>query len=643
MTATPTTPQKKKSQGPIRFEAIIPILILCVAVWAYTTLFIDSHVRSALEFLASRVHGAQVDVGSVKISFREPSLTINGLQVTDKENPAQNSVAIGKMRFALLWDALLRAKLVISESSITALAVNSPRKSPGEVYPVPPSKSEDKPSVTAQLKSELKAEAEARTKNNVLGDIASVLGGSDAADQLNEIRDQLQAEAKIKELQTTLNTKKSDWAKRMEELPKPEAAKAILEKIRATKIDTSNPAAAKSQLESIKADIAKVDEMVKAYQGGQKTLEKDISDFNNSLKEIDEATKKDLEALQNRLKIPSIDKDSITKSLLSKLLGDKLAKVTRFIDQAKAYLPDRSEKKTADKPEFVPHPRGSGRTYRFPVTTGYPLVWLKKAELSSKASPEGFTGDFAGQLMHITTDPNLIKLPASLDLSGNAPTQQIRDIKLKFVLDYRDDKGNADLDLAVGSHPLPEQVFTSGEDVQFAMLPSQASLRATAKFAGNELRARIEETIKDPQFKTGAKSPIVAEALESAAKRIKQLDMKIDLVGSFTHQKIGLDSNLGSELATGFQTHLKGKLDQARTKLKSFVDGRVGGEKLRLTGEYSKAQSSIGDLLKVKDGDFKNLQTELQKALKEKSGLDSDKTKKDLEKKAKDLFKKIKI
>jgi hypothetical protein len=119
--------------------------------------------------------------------------------------------------------------------------------------------------------------------------------------------------------------------------------------------------------------------------------------------------------------------------------------------------------------------------------------------------------------------------------------------------------------------------------------------------------------------------------------------MKIDLVGSFTHQKIGLDSNLGSELATGFQTHLKGKLDQARIKLKSFVDGRVGGEKSRLTGEYSKTQSSIGDLLKVKDGDFKNLQTELQKALKEKSGLDSDKTKKDLEKKAKDLFKKIKI
>jgi len=616
---------------------------MCAAVLAYSTLFLDSHLKSAIELLASRVHGAQVDVAMVNLSFTDPSLTIHGLEVTDKDTPTQNTVAIGKMRFALLWDALLRAKLVISESSIKELAINSPRKSAGEVYPVRPSKSDDKPSVTAQLQSELKAEAEARTKNNVLGDIANILGGNDAASQLNEIREQLQAETKMKELQTALNTKKSEWAKRVEELPKPEAAKALLDKIRATKIDTSNPAAAKSQLESIKADIAKVDEMVKAYQSEQKNLEKDIGEFNASLKEIDEAAKKDLETLQNRLKIPSIDKDSITRSLLSKLLGDKLTKATRFIDQAKAYLPDRSEKEKSGGPEFVPHPRGSGRTYKFPITTGYPLVWLKKAELSSKASPEGFTGDFSGKVMNITTDPNLIKLPASLDISGDAPKQDIRDIKLKLVLDYRDDKGNADLNLAIGSHPLPEQVFTSGGDVEFAMLPSQANLKATAQFTGSELRARIEETVKDPQFKTGAKSVLVAEALQSAAKRIKQLDMKIDLVGSFTHQKIGLDSNLGSELASGFQTHLKGKVDQARTKLKSFVDGRVAGEKSRLTGEYSKAQSSINDVLKIKDSNFKDLQAELQKALKDKGSLDSEKSKKEIEKKAKDLFKKIKI
>jgi uncharacterized protein (TIGR03545 family) len=633
----------KKRKSPIRFEAIIPILIILTAGWAYTTLFLDFHLKHALEFVASRIHGAQVDVAAVTTSFKDPSLTITGIEVTDLSNPAQNTAAIEKIHLALLWDGLLRAKLVIPESSINGLAINSPRKSPGKVYPVRASKAETKSSVTQQLQEELKAEAESKTKNNILGDISSIIGGADATAQLDLIKDQLQTETKIKELQASLKTKEAEWAKTITDLPKPEAAKEVLEKIRATKIDASNLATAKKQLETIKADIATVDEMIKAYKDGQKTLEQDISNFNASLREIDEASKKDLAALQNRFKIPTIDKDSITKSLLSKLLGDKLSKLTRFIDQAKAYLPDQTKNESNVKPDFVPHPRGSGRTYKFPVTTGYPLVWLKRAELSSQSTPDGFSGDFSGLIMNVTTDPQLIKSPLTLELKGSAPKQNLHDMRLKLLLEQQSEQNIADLELFVGAHPLPEQNFTSGEDVEFTLLPSTARLRAAAKFTGSELQAKIDQNIDDPKFKTSAKSDIVAEALKTATARIKKLNMTITLAGNWSHQKIGLDSNLGSELAAGFQVHLKQKLDQAREKLKSFVDARIGSEKSALLGEYSKIRGSLEGILKAKDGDFKSLQAELQKALKDKTNVDSEKSRKDIENKAKDLFKKIKI
>lgn len=633
--------ERKRSKGPIRIEAIVPITILIGVIWAYATLFLDGHVRRAAEYAASWAHGAQVDIRTLHLSFTEPSLTIQGVEVTDKDTPTHNTVSLDKIKFALLWDALLRAKLVISEASVTGLTLNSLRKSPGVVFPPPPPKPDSAPSITSQLRAELEAEAEARTKNNILGDIANILGGADASKQLSEIREQLQAETKIKDLQASLTSKKSEWTKRIDELPKPEAAKAVLDKIRSTKVDVSNPATAKAQFDALKADIAKVDEMVKTYQGGQKQLETDIDVFNASLKDIDEAARKDLEALQNRFKIPSIDKDSITKSLLSKLLGDKLVKVTRLIDQAKAYMPDRSAIKKNEKPEFVPHPRGAGRTYRFPVTTGYPLVWLKRAELSSKSSPEGFTGDFLGQLTNISTDPELIKAPTTLKLEGDAPKQEFRDIKLTAVLDQA--AADAKADLTVGLMPFPEYQFSSGQDVEFGILPSTATLQTSAKFDGDKLEAVINQTVKEPRFKTGAKSEIVASALKIAADRIKTLTMKISLSGNLTHQKIGFDSNLGSELASGLQMHLKQKIDQARAKLKSFVDGRIGSEKARLTGEYDKAKSGLTGVLKGKETEFKNLQAELQKALKDKGGLESEKTKKDIENKAKDLFKKIKI
>lgn len=634
---------KSRSKGPIRFEAIIPIAIILGLIWGYSVFFLDGHIRRAIEYVASRFHGAEVNVASLRLSFTEPSITVEGIELTNKDNPKQNIVAIDRIRFALIWDALLRAKIAISESSLNGLSLYSPRKNPGEVYPPPPPKPDTEPSVSQKISTELKAEAEAKTKNNIFGDIANVLGGTDASSQLSQIRDQLQAEAKIKELQSSLNSKKSEWTKKIDELPKPEAAKAVLDKIRATKIDFSNPATAKSQLESVKADIAKVDEMVKAYQSGQKNIEQDIASFNASLKEIDEATRKDLEALQSRLKIPSIDKDSITKSLLSQVLGDKLLKLTAFIDKAKAYIPDRKDDAKDEKPEFVPHPRSNGRTYKFPVTTGYPMFWLKKAELSSKSTPDGFSGDFDGKILNVTTDPKLIGSPTVVEMGGNAPKQELKDIKMRLVLDYRGKSGTGDLDLAVGSHPMPEQSFVNSSDVTFALQPSTASLKSHAKFTGSDLDAKIEETISQPIFKTSAKSSVVDEALKTAVGRIKQLSMKITLAGNFSNQKIGLDSNLGSELAAGLQAHVKEKLEQTRAKLKSFVDGRIGSERAKVTAEYTKLQGSFSDLLKGKDGEFKNLQSELQKALKDKTKLDSDKSKKDLEKKAKDLFQKVKI
>jgi uncharacterized protein (TIGR03545 family) len=268
---------------------------------------------------------------------------------------------------------------------------------------------------------------------------------------------------------------------------------------------------------------------------------------------------------------------------------------------------------------------------------------LKRAELSSKSSPEGFTGDFAGQLVNVSTDPELIKAPTTLKLEGDAPKQDFRDIKLNVTLDQTSSDTKADLKLSVAAMPFPEYAFSSGQDVEFGLLASTAMLQTSATFDGDKLEAVINQTVKEPRFKTGAKSEIVASALKSATNRIKMLTMKISLSGNLTHQKIGFDSNLGSELASGLQQHLKQKIDQARGQLKSFVDGRIGTEKARLTDEYDKTKNGLTGLLKGKETEFKNLQAELQKALKDKGGAESEKTKKDIENKAKDLFKKIKI
>jgi uncharacterized protein (TIGR03545 family) len=631
-----------KPKGPLRIEAIIPILIIVGLVWAYSVLMLDHHVKKGIEYGASKLYGAQVDVEAVLIKFSDPSITFSGIEITNKENPKQNLLSIGRIRFALLWDALLRAKVVIDESSMTDIAIYSQRKFPGTVYPPPPPEPDKGPSLTEKVSDELKAEAEAQLKNNIFGDVAKILSGADATEQLNQMRDQLLSEKKIKDLQASLTVKKDEWQKRINDLPKPDEVKVIIERVKSTKINTSNPMEAKKQLESLKKDVDKVQEIVGVYQKGQKDIQQDVSGFSTSMKEVDEAARKDMESLQSKFQLPSIDKDSISKALLNKVMGDKIVKLTSLLDKAKAYMPNK-KKNSSEDPEFVPHPRGNGRTYKFPVTVGYPLFWLKKAEISSKSTADGFSGDFAGKVLNLTTDSGIINKPTEVRLAGSAPKQEVKNVDFKLLMDYRGDNASTDVDLAVGSHQFPEQSFVSSEDVTFGVGSGPAALKAHAEFEGGELKARIQETIANPVFKTDAKAALLKEALSSVTSRIKSLDMEVSLSGGFTNPKIGLDSNLGTELATGFQKHLKEKIEQARTKLKSFVDDRIKGERAKLTAEYAKVQTAFNGLLQGKDSEFKSLQAELEKAYKEKGSADTNKVQEDLKKKAKDVFKKIKF
>ena len=113
--------KKNKKKGPLRLEAIIPITIILLLIIGYFTYFFDGHLRRGIEYGATFAHGAEVNVGALHTSFTEPSLTISKIQVTDKSDPTLNIIEIGTIKLKLLWDALLRAKFVIPESSVLGL------------------------------------------------------------------------------------------------------------------------------------------------------------------------------------------------------------------------------------------------------------------------------------------------------------------------------------------------------------------------------------------------------------------------------------------------------------------------------------------------------------------------------------------
>ena len=207
-TPTPAPIKKKKPKGALRTEAVLPFTIIVLLVIIYFKLFFDSNLRSALEFAGYKVTGAEVDIAELETSFFKASIRIQGIEVTDSLKPSHNSISIGDVRFGMLWDALLRGKVVIKEVVVEKIEFGKPRKSPGKIKPPEPvlvSEDDGKPSALQMEAEKVKDKAlsatESKYNNNVLGDIAGMLGGTDSKVQMDKIEGTLLS----KEMATKLN------------------------------------------------------------------------------------------------------------------------------------------------------------------------------------------------------------------------------------------------------------------------------------------------------------------------------------------------------------------------------------------------------------------------------------------------------
>jgi uncharacterized protein (TIGR03545 family) len=108
-------PKKKKAKGPIRYEAIIPVVVISLLTFLYFSFYFDLHLKKLVEYVGTQANGAEVNVDGIRTSFIRGSFDLDRLQVTNAEQPSHNALEIGNVHFGFLWDALLRAKFVVEE------------------------------------------------------------------------------------------------------------------------------------------------------------------------------------------------------------------------------------------------------------------------------------------------------------------------------------------------------------------------------------------------------------------------------------------------------------------------------------------------------------------------------------------------
>ncbi|GIL18224.1 MAG: hypothetical protein BroJett040_19750 [Oligoflexia bacterium] len=606
-------PQTKrpKKKGPIRTEAVIPFVLVTAIMWVYFSLFFDSHLKAGFEWIGYQVVGAEVNIAKVETSFFKGTFRLQGLEVTNSEKPTHNLINIGDIRFGVLWDGLLRARIIVEEMAVEQIEIGSPRKRPGKVKPPePPKPKSTEPSAVEKEAMKLKEQAIEKAKKdyskNVLGDIAALMGGTSGDDQIKNIESSLPSKAKLREFEVEFKSKQKIWDDKIKSLPQGKEISQLGDRLSKVKTkDFKSPQELADSLNQINTILKEADDKFKQIQGTVTEVNNDLKTLENQLKEIDALVKKDIKDLESRFRLPKLDAQSLAMGLFHQYLDPYLGQINKYKGMAEKYVPPNLMKKDKNPPtEIKPHPREKGVTYEFGRPNSYPLFWIKKISASSKSNSSVNSADMKGLITNITSNQALIGKPTVLKFEGSFPGLEVRDILADFTIDNTKDDSQIGFNFNIGSYAMNGREVVNSPDVTIAFKKATASLKSRGDIVGLEkLNLKLTNQVQKMEYNISAKDKTIDEILKEVFAGVPTLSIDAEGGGYLPNDlSLSINSNIGPELQKGFEKQIQKKLDEAKAKLNAAINEAIGKEKTKIEGDFNKIKAQIdGEIKKVND------------------------------------------
>ncbi len=638
---TMNTEQVKKTKGPIRLNILIPFTIICILTFIYFHFFFDFNLRKGFEWAGYKAVGAEVNINRLETSFFKASLYIRGVEITDADKPRQNILEIGEIRWSMSWDALLRGKILINEAVIENIQFATAREFPGKVAPpTPPQK--PGPGMLEQEAQKLKEEAIAKAQqnyaDNMLGDLAAILGGTDAHTQLGKIESSLASKKKAQEIELDIKTKQKIWDEKLKTLPQGKEIQALSDRLNKIKTkDFKTPQELQASLQEFDAVLKQGDSFYKQIGTTGQDLDKDLKKIDADIKELDLLIKSDVKALEARFRIPAINTKELTRALFNKYLGKYVAKINRYRAMAEKYIPPKYINKITGKnkagavdPNDVPiqpHPREDGISYEFGRKNSYPLLWIKKAAISSQAGMSPKSGNILGQILDISSNQSLTGHPTVMTINGDFPTEQIKDLLLKLVLDNTKVDSLITYQVSVGSYPIKEADLVNSSDVKIGLKSATGKLNIEGQLkALRELKMNLNNQFTTVDFDISAKDENIDSILKKTFAELPLITLTGNASGYLPSISFDVTSNLGSELEKSLRKQVETKIAEAHRQITEYVNREVGKQRDQIDAQVKQIREQV-------DSEVKKIQSQLNTQKKQAEGK-ADQAKKDAESQA---------
>lgn len=622
----------KKPKGWIRWSGLIAFVLIAGLVIGGLYFIGSWALKSKIEDMASQAWGAKVEVASIGLDLNPLGFEVQGLAVTDPEQPMQNLFVIGEMNFSVNVYHLVAGRFVMEDVIISGLKLNQARSTSGAL-PKP-----QKPEQVIQADSTDQSDKKSAIK------LPSV-----ALPKADEVlaREKLETVEKANQIEQRFEQVHQEWQRIEKTLPSAEklqSYKTELEQLFSGSI---------KDLNDLKARQQRLQEIEKRWQQDRESVEKAQAFINTHSKGLSEdlasLQKMPDQDLQRLLSTYSLDESglkNVTYLLFGETVQQKLDLALDWYRKAQPLLAwieqYRAEQQAKSPP---PPPRFEGQWVEFEEFDPQPKFMIKRVSFDGEIE----WGQLQAKLWDVNFAHKTSGKPVRFALFAQPTSQQTG-----LVIEGQSSAVKTEQVITEGQAKWQDykvQDWWMAKSDELAINLQNADAQISASFLMSDLdrlQSRLLLDYQNVNFDLSqSRSRDVKTYMTPAFSDVKRFNVEATIDGKILAPTFGADSDLDEKLSKGFNRVINQQVAEFKRNLQNQLDAKLKTVSAPIEAELARLGIDQAQL-KDREALLRNLEQQADKQLKQAESeiqgrIDAEKKKLELEAKQKLAEEQLKI
>jgi uncharacterized protein (TIGR03545 family) len=546
----------------LRWQGILPIVLLFVVVFGVWRLFAERVIRGTLSEAATKALGAQVDIADLDIGVLTPRLELQGVALADPFDLRKNKFEVGRMVLELEALPLLEKKVVVKRLTIADVRMGTVRATPAR----PVAGGGFAPSALTEVK---RFGAQFRVPLLSLVPLDSLKSLILDPTQLKAVQAAVAVAADADSAKLAIEQRYATL--RLQETL--DSSAALVTRLQGTNVRTLGLDGARRAVADVRLAVARVDSAKARVDGLMNETRRRVDSLQAGIAAIDAAKRDDYDHARGLLKVPSLETPDIGAALFGKVTIDRFEQAVYWSKLARQYAPPGLLPRETEGPERL---RLAGRTIHFATPRSDPRFLLRRADLNVDVAEGNGSAKYAMVLSDVTSDPAIVGRPTLFAIRRSAKGTGVDSLRVYGSMDHLGARPKEVVNAQAAGLKLPVIAMPS---LPYSIDPGRGSTELRFVLDGDQLSGQWSVRSSNIKWVVDTTRGRRLNTMESLVARVltgvRELELTADISGTLKEPRIAVRSNLDRQVANQLRSVAGAEIAAAQARVRAQVDRLV--------------------------------------------------------------------